>query len=63
MSAYGRLWEFTDQFDIIRPNTLQNIGIALICMIAVSLLLIPSPICTLWITLAIIRSKLDHCPQ
>lgn len=47
------LWLFTDQYAIVVPNTVQNIVIAMVVMIVIALLLIPQPICALWVALAI----------
>ncbi|KIH44366.1 hypothetical protein ANCDUO_25609 [Ancylostoma duodenale] len=46
------LWLFTDQFTIIVPNTVQNIIIALACMVLIAFLLIPQPMCAFWVALA-----------
>jgi hypothetical protein len=35
------------------PNTIQNIVIAIFVMIVIALLLIPQPLCSIWIALAI----------
>ncbi len=58
LTTFGYLWDFVDQYNEVLPNTLQNVGIALGCMMVVSLLLIPSPLCTVWITLAIVSIDL-----
>ncbi|XP_053873627.1 LOW QUALITY PROTEIN: patched domain-containing protein 3-like [Malaclemys terrapin pileata] len=44
---------YYDQYIVIVPNTIQNIGIATGVMLCVSLLLIPNPLCSLWVTFAI----------
>ncbi len=58
LSTYGWWWQFADQYEIVLKNTLQNVAIALGCMIVISLLFIPEWICTVWITLAIISIDL-----
>ena len=47
------LWLFTDQYALVVPNTVQNILIAMAVMVFIALLLIPQPICALWVALAI----------
>ncbi|XP_007420835.1 patched domain-containing protein 3 [Python bivittatus] len=42
-----------DQFLVIISNTIQNVLIATGVMLVISLLLIPSPVCSLWVTFAI----------
>lgn len=48
------MWLFVDQYEQILPNTLQEIYSGVSCMVAVALLLIPSPICSLWVALSVI---------
>ncbi|KAH0627543.1 hypothetical protein JD844_003354, partial [Phrynosoma platyrhinos] len=43
-----------DQFLVIIQNTIQNVLIATGAMLLVSLLLIPNPLCSLWVTFAIV---------
>ncbi|CAI4229978.1 unnamed protein product [Auanema sp. JU1783] len=52
ITTFMPLWLFTDQYVIIVPNTVQNIIIALFCMIAIAFFLIPQPMCALWVALA-----------
>lgn len=47
------LWLFTDQYAIVVPNTVQNIVIAMLVMVVIALLLIPQPMCAMWVALAI----------
>lgn len=47
------LFACLDQYAIVVPNTIQNIIIAIIVMIIIAVLLIPQPMCALWIALAI----------
>ncbi|KAL2085693.1 hypothetical protein ACEWY4_019013 [Coilia grayii] len=44
---------FCDQYDILESSTIQSIGFTAVVMLVVSLLLIPNPICSLWVTLSI----------
>ncbi|CAK5042863.1 unnamed protein product [Meloidogyne enterolobii] len=41
-----------DQLNVLLPFTLRNDLIAMACMVVISLLCIPNPICTIWIMLA-----------
>ncbi|ETN70808.1 hypothetical protein NECAME_04821 [Necator americanus] len=52
VTTFMPLWLFTDQFAIIVPNTVQNIIIALACMVLIAFLLIPQPMCAFWVALA-----------
>ena len=51
--AYHPAFIFFDQFTAVLPNTLQNIGIALVAMLIVSIIIIPHPVYTPLIILAI----------
>lgn len=53
VTTFMPLWLFTDQYALVVPNTIQNIIIAMIVMVIISVLLIPQPSCALWVTLAI----------
>ncbi|KHN86876.1 Patched domain-containing protein 3 [Toxocara canis] len=53
ITTFMPLWLFTDQYAIVIPNTIQNIVIALSVMIVIAILLIPQPLCSLWVALAI----------
>ncbi|XP_035687590.1 patched domain-containing protein 3-like [Branchiostoma floridae] len=53
MTVFHPAFIFYDQYTAVLPNTLQNIGIATLSMLVVSLLLVPHPICSLWIALTI----------
>uniref|UniRef100_A0A1I7XNF1 SSD domain-containing protein n=1 Tax=Heterorhabditis bacteriophora TaxID=37862 RepID=A0A1I7XNF1_HETBA len=50
ITTFMPLWLFTDQYAIVVPNT--NIIIALLCMVLIALVLIPQPMCALWVALA-----------
>ena len=53
ITTFMPIWLFSDQYALILPNTLQNIAIAMSCMIVISLLLIPQPQCASWVAVAI----------
>uniref|UniRef100_A0A914Y969 Uncharacterized protein n=1 Tax=Panagrolaimus superbus TaxID=310955 RepID=A0A914Y969_9BILA len=53
VTTFMPLWLFTDQYDIVVPNTIQNVGIAMLVMIIIALLLIPQPMCAIWVTASI----------
>uniref|UniRef100_A0A7E4VFC0 SSD domain-containing protein n=1 Tax=Panagrellus redivivus TaxID=6233 RepID=A0A7E4VFC0_PANRE len=53
VTTFMPLWLFTDQYALVVPNTVQNIGIAMIVMIFIALALIPQPMCAIWVALAI----------
>uniref|UniRef100_A0AC35U7U8 G_PROTEIN_RECEP_F1_2 domain-containing protein n=1 Tax=Rhabditophanes sp. KR3021 TaxID=114890 RepID=A0AC35U7U8_9BILA len=54
VEVYYEAFPFADQYLIILPSTLQNVGISLICMIIISFLLIPSVPSALIIVIMII---------
>ena len=56
--AYHPAFIFYDQYTAVLPNTLQNIGIALITMLIVAILIIPHPLCAFIIVLAILSIDL-----
>ncbi|XP_077994624.1 patched domain-containing protein 3-like [Glandiceps talaboti] len=51
--AFHPAFVFYEQYIAVLPNTLQNIGIAAAAMFVVSLVLIPHPICSIYVTVAI----------
>uniref|UniRef100_A0AC34R5H0 Patched family protein n=1 Tax=Panagrolaimus sp. JU765 TaxID=591449 RepID=A0AC34R5H0_9BILA len=53
VTTFMPLWLFTDQYDLVVPNTVQDIVVAIIVMIIMSLALIPQPMCSIWVALAI----------
>uniref|UniRef100_A0A8C3HQY4 Patched domain-containing protein 3 n=1 Tax=Chrysemys picta bellii TaxID=8478 RepID=A0A8C3HQY4_CHRPI len=53
LMVYHPAFIYYDQYIVIVPNTIQNIGIATGVVLCVSLLLIPNPLCSLWVTFAI----------
>ncbi|KAI4871230.1 hypothetical protein NFI96_019758, partial [Prochilodus magdalenae] len=44
---------YFDQYAVIVSNTIQNVVAATLAMLVISLLLIPNPLCSLWVTFAI----------
>ncbi|XP_048470919.1 patched domain-containing protein 3-like isoform X2 [Rhincodon typus] len=51
--VYHPAFIYFDQFLVIVTNTVQNIILAAIAMLVISLLLVPNPVCSLWVTFAI----------
>nr|XP_023679252.1 patched domain-containing protein 3 isoform X1 [Paramormyrops kingsleyae] len=51
--VYHPAFIYFDQYAVVVENTVQNIIIATVAMLVISLLLIPNPICSLWVTFAI----------
>lgn len=54
VSVFMWLFPVIDQYQLVLPNTLENIAIALVLMILVSILLIPHPLCSVCVALAIV---------
>ncbi|KAI2650880.1 Patched domain-containing protein 3 [Labeo rohita] len=44
---------YFDQYAVIISNTIQNIFVATCAMLVISLLLIPNPLCSIWVTFSI----------
>ncbi|XP_069715551.1 patched domain-containing protein 3 [Phaenicophaeus curvirostris] len=53
LMVYHPAFIYYDQYLVIVQNTIQNVVIAAGAMLVVSLLLIPNPLCSLWVTFAI----------
>ncbi|KFQ68913.1 Patched domain-containing protein 3, partial [Phaethon lepturus] len=53
LMVYHPAFIYYDQYLVIVQNTIQNIVVAAGAMLVVSLLLIPNPLCCLWVTFAI----------
>ncbi|KAM6142009.1 patched domain-containing protein 3 [Phoenicopterus ruber ruber] len=53
LMVYHPAFIYYDQYLVIVQNTIQNVLIAAGAMLVVSLLLIPNPLCCLWVTFAI----------
>ncbi|KAL7883557.1 hypothetical protein SRHO_G00012150 [Serrasalmus rhombeus] len=51
--VYHPAFIYFDQYTVIVSNTIQNVLVATLVMLCVSLLLIPNPLCSLWVTFAI----------
>ncbi|XP_067285582.1 patched domain-containing protein 3-like isoform X2 [Pseudorasbora parva] len=51
--VYHPTFIYFDQYAVIVENTIQNIVVATCAMLVISLLLIPNPLCSLWVTFAI----------
>ncbi|XP_021239302.1 patched domain-containing protein 3-like, partial [Numida meleagris] len=51
--VYHPAFIYYDQYLVIVQNTIQNVVVAAGAMLVVSLVLIPSPLCCLWVTFAI----------
>uniref|UniRef100_A0A914UIW1 SSD domain-containing protein n=1 Tax=Plectus sambesii TaxID=2011161 RepID=A0A914UIW1_9BILA len=54
VTTFMPLWLFIDQYMQVLPNVIQDIYLAIATMIMIALLLIPQPLCALWVALAII---------
>ncbi|CAH1261352.1 PTCHD3 [Branchiostoma lanceolatum] len=52
-TVYHPSFIFYDQYIAILPNTLQNLGIATATMFVVALVLVPHPVCSVWVALSI----------
>ncbi|KAA0702921.1 Patched domain-containing protein 3 RND-type protein RNDEu-3 [Triplophysa tibetana] len=51
--VYHPAFIYYDQYAVIVSNTIQNIAVATCVMLLISLLLIPNPLCSVWVTFAI----------
>lgn len=51
--VYHDFFEFADQFDAIIPSILSNIAEGTVAVVVASLLLIPKPLCSLWVCFTI----------
>lgn len=51
--VYNEKFIFYDQYDVVVSSTIKNVGVIAAAMLVVSLLLIPNPICSLWVTFSI----------
>ncbi|GMT27501.1 hypothetical protein PFISCL1PPCAC_18798, partial [Pristionchus fissidentatus] len=52
ITTFMPLWLFTDQYELVVPNTVQDVVVALICMVGIALVLIPQPLCSFWVAIA-----------
>ncbi|CAJ0930048.1 unnamed protein product, partial [Mesorhabditis belari] len=53
VTTYMPLWLFTDQYALVVPNTVQDIVVAVLCMLMIAFVLIPQPFCALWVAFTI----------
>ncbi|XP_075684833.1 patched domain-containing protein 3-like [Rhinoderma darwinii] len=51
--VYHPAFIYFDQYAVIIDNTIQNVGVAAAVMFVISILLIPNPLCSLWVTFTI----------
>nr|DBA25145.1 TPA: hypothetical protein GDO54_012710 [Pyxicephalus adspersus] len=51
--VYHPAFIYFDQYAVIIKNTVQNVTVAAIVMLVISLLLIPNPLCSVWVTFTI----------
>ncbi|KAL1248941.1 hypothetical protein QQF64_022259 [Cirrhinus molitorella] len=51
--VFHPLFIYLDQYSVIVTGTIQNVGFTTAVMLVISLLLIPNPICSLWVTFSI----------
>lgn len=51
--VFHPLFIYLDQYSVIVSSTIQNVGFTTAVMLVVSLLLIPNPLCSLWVTFSI----------
>ncbi|KAI3355424.1 hypothetical protein L3Q82_018269 [Scortum barcoo] len=51
--VYNQKFIFYDQYDVVIKSTIKNVGVITAVMLVVSLLLIPDPLCSLWVTFSI----------
>ncbi|KAL7386284.1 hypothetical protein ABVT39_006154 [Epinephelus coioides] len=51
--VYHPAFIFFDQYTVIKDNTVQTILVAVVVMLVVSLILIPSPLCSTWVAFTI----------
>ncbi|XP_029611684.1 patched domain-containing protein 3-like isoform X1 [Salmo trutta] len=52
--VYHPAFIYYDQYAVIVSGTLQNIGVTTAVMLIIALLLIPNPLCCLWVTFSIV---------
>ncbi|XP_060721997.1 patched domain-containing protein 3 [Tachysurus vachellii] len=51
--VYHPAFIYYDQYTVIASSTIQTVSVATAVMLVISFLLIPSPVCALWVTFAI----------
>lgn len=58
VTVFHPFFIFFDQFLMVFPTTIQCVSVAAVIMMIVSLLLIPNPICSLWVAFSILSIEL-----
>lgn len=53
LSVYNHAFIYLDQYDVVVSSTIKNVSVITVVMLVVSLLLIPNPVCSLWVTCSI----------
>ncbi|XP_029002227.1 patched domain-containing protein 3-like [Betta splendens] len=53
LQVYHHEFVFFDQYSVVVSSTVKNVGVITAVMLVVSLLLIPDPVCSLWVTYSI----------
>ncbi|GMR51687.1 hypothetical protein PMAYCL1PPCAC_21882, partial [Pristionchus mayeri] len=53
VTTFMPLWLFTDQYELVVPNTVQDVVVAVACMLLIAFLLIPEPSCAFWVAFTI----------
>ncbi|KRX44636.1 Patched domain-containing protein 3, partial [Trichinella murrelli] len=53
ITTFHYIWPFVDQYIEVLPNVLQEVYSGMACMVLIALLLIPQPLCSVWVTLMI----------
>ncbi|KAK2859686.1 hypothetical protein Q5P01_004306 [Channa striata] len=51
--VYHEEFIFYDQYSVVVSSTIKNVSVITVVMLVVSLLLIPNPLCSLWVTYSI----------
>lgn len=51
--VFHPMFIYFDQYTVIVSSTVQNVAITAVVMLVISLLLIPNPLCSLWVTFSI----------
>ncbi|KAK2854485.1 hypothetical protein Q7C36_006354 [Tachysurus vachellii] len=51
--VYHPMFIYLDQYTVIVSSTVQNVGVTAAVMLVISLILIPNPLCSLWVTFSI----------
>lgn len=54
VSVFHPYFVFFDQFELVRPMSLQNMVLGAVVMMIISFVFIPNPLCSLWVAFSII---------